>query len=445
MKVGMISAGAAGMLCGACIHDNTLAAALQRLGHDAALIPLYTPMRTDETNVSMDRVFFGAVNVYLQSRSRWFARLPGFLHRWLDRRSVLEYVSRFSASSDARDLGRLTVTMLEGEDGNSASELEALVDWLRSDLRPDVVQLQNSMLLGVARRVKQELGVPVVCSLLGEEIFLDDLIEPYRTRARQVLYERVHDADAFLCGSSEYADFMADYLHVERERIHIVPFGLLLQDFDPPGTPLPRATVEAAAEEPPFAIGFLARICPEKGLHILVEAFRQLAEQAGKSRVRLRIAGYLGPKDQAYAAEQMARLQEWGLAEQVEMLGEVDRAGKLALLRSVDAVAVPTVYRESKGLSLLEAQAAGVPVVVPHHGVFPEMLERTGGGLLVEPESADAVAAALMLLMRSREHRHSMGERARKVVHTEHSDEAMARRTLDIYEKLVTQAAGRAA
>ena len=60
MKLAHISPGAGGMYCGSCMHDNTLASALIKLGHEVALIPIYTPVRTDETDVSIDQVFYGA-------------------------------------------------------------------------------------------------------------------------------------------------------------------------------------------------------------------------------------------------------------------------------------------------------------------------------------------------------------------------------------------------
>ena len=73
MKIAYIAAGAAGMYCGTCIHDNTLVAIIQKKGHDIALIPTYTPLRTDEENVSLNRVFYGGVNVYLQQKLALFA------------------------------------------------------------------------------------------------------------------------------------------------------------------------------------------------------------------------------------------------------------------------------------------------------------------------------------------------------------------------------------
>src|ERR1043165_1330623 len=90
MKIIYLAAGAGGMYCGSCLHDNTLAAALLALGEDVLLVPTYTPLRTDEPNVSIDRVFFGGINVYLQEKSSLFRHTPWWMDRWLDHPALLE-------------------------------------------------------------------------------------------------------------------------------------------------------------------------------------------------------------------------------------------------------------------------------------------------------------------------------------------------------------------
>ena len=198
MRVTLLSGGAAGMYCGSCIHDNTVAATLQRQGHDAVLVPLYTPLRTDEPNVSVDRVFLGAVNAYLSVKAPRLARLLRPVRRLLDRPRLLEWVGRMGAAADAGELGELTLAMLAGGDGPMRSSLEQLRDWLVDGHRPDLVHLQNSMLLGMAPLLRETLGVPVTCSLQGEDLFLDELVEPYREKAlekgRQQLVEQWNQA-----------------------------------------------------------------------------------------------------------------------------------------------------------------------------------------------------------------------------------------------------------
>ena len=437
MRIAYISAGAAGMYCGSCIHDNTLAAALQRQGHEVALIPLYTPTRTDEENVSMDRVFFGAINVYLQTRRPWLSRLTRPIAGWLDRPGLLKKLSGLSAASSARDLGELTVSVLHGEEGRSREELEKLATFLHDTWQPEIIHLQNSMFLGLARRLKEVLGVPVVCSLQGEDIFLEDLIEPYRMQALEAIHQRAVDADGLVATSAYYADAMARYLEIPRHRISVVPLGLHLEGYE-----ASEARGHLPLEAHPFTIGYLARICPEKGLHILVDAFRQVVAAVGAAKVRLRVAGYLGGRDKAYFHALERQIQDWGLSRQIDLVGEVDREQKLAFLHSLDVLSVPSTYREPKGLSVLESLAAGVPVVLPDHGAYPELVHATGGGILVEPRSPDALASALIPLTRDRARCHQMGQRARQIIYRDFTDSRMADLTVAYYRQVMADLSG---
>src|SRR5436309_7630508 len=147
-RVTYITAGAAVMFCGSCMHDNTSAAALTRLGHDVLLVPTYTPIRTDEEDVSQKRVFFGGINVYLQQKLSLFRHTPWFLDRLLDAPRLLRWASRFAVKTQARDLGELTVSVLRGEHGRQRKEVAKLVRWLEREVRPGLVNLTSALLSG---------------------------------------------------------------------------------------------------------------------------------------------------------------------------------------------------------------------------------------------------------------------------------------------------------
>ncbi len=429
MKVAYITAGAAGMYCGTCIHDNTVASVLKRQGHNVALIPTYTPTRTDEENVSLDRIFYGGINVYLQQKLSIFRHTPWVLDRMLDNPSLLNSLANFSASTDARDLGQLTVSMLSAEEGYQKKELAKLVKWLQEENKPDIVYLTNSMLIGMAREIKKAVGVPVVCALQGEDIFLRDLIDPYKTKALSLLAERAKDADGFVAPCNYYAQFMAEeYLKVAIDKIHVVPLGLNLEGH---GEKVDKAG------PPPFIIGYLARICPEKGLHILVSAFYTLTKELGADNVALHVAGYLGKKDEPYFEELVNQIHAWGLQDSFVHHGEVSREEKINFLNRLHVFSVPTVYRESKGLSILEALANEVPVVQPKHGSFPEMVKATEGGILVEPESAEALAEGIFQLYRDSERRRQLGRTGKLNVHRNFSDEIIAQQLMNVFEKYI--------
>ncbi|HEX9653406.1 MAG TPA: glycosyltransferase family 4 protein [bacterium] len=426
MRIAYISTGAGGMYCGTCIHDNTLAAALIRKGHEVALIPTYTPMRTDETSVSIDHIFYGGINVYLQEKFAFFRHTPWILDRLFNSPRLLNWLSKMSSTTDARDLGALTVSVLKGENGHQRKELEKLVTWLKESYKPDLVHLNISMFLGMAREIKNELDVPLLCGVQGEDLFLEELTEPYRTEASDIMRERANDVDGFIAASRYYADYMADFLHVSREKFHVAMLGIKLDDY----IGMPNSKPQS-----PFVIGYLARLAPEKGLHLLVDAFKKLRHKTGAGKLKLKVAGYLSKKDEAFVAKIRQQLVDEGHDGDFEYFGEVDRVQKVSFLSSLHVLSVPTVYKESKGLFVLEALANGVPVVQPRHGSFPEFIDATGGGILVEPHSADALADGLEQLMNDHARREEMGRKGKEAVRRYFSDQVMADAMVEVYKQ----------
>ncbi len=424
MKIAYLAAGAAGMYCGSCLHDNTLATALLALGEDVVLVPIYTPIRTDEADVSERRVFFGGINAYLQQKIPLFRHTPRWFDRWLDHPTLLRLLAGRGASVDPAKLGAMTVSMLSGEVGNQRKELDKLVDWLIDEVQPDVVHLSNSMMLGLARMIAKRCGPPVVCSLSGEDIFLEKLTPPHYEQARLLLRERAAEVQAFVSLNSYYADFMAEYLSVERAKIHVIPHGLKLEGHAQSQRPIPGV---------PLRIGYLARICEDKGLHLLVEACERLIEHYELPQIELHAAGYLGSSDRKYLQQIQKRVNQGPLVGKFRYHGELDRAGKIDFLQSLDVFSMPTVYRESKGLPLLEALANAVPAVVPQHGTFPELITDTGGGLLCQPHDAADLAAKLASLLTDLQRAKELGRVGQQAIRDRYHAQAMAKRTLSLY------------
>lgn len=428
MKIAYIAAGAGGMICGNCLRDNALAAALIELGHDVHLIPTYTPIRTDEPDVSSPRVFYGGMNVYLQQKSALFRHTPGGFDRLLDTPALLRWVSQFAVKTQPQDLGELTVSVLQGSEGRQAKELRKLIAGL--DLhRPEVVHLTNSMLAGIAPAVKRELGIPVLCSLQGEDYFLSHLPSPYRERAFAVLKEMARSVDGFIAPCSDHAAAMAPHLGVPEDEIAVVLPGINLEGY--------AQRRERNPDE--FVIGYLARVSPEKGLHLLADAFRQVHEHAANSghRCRLRVAGWLGPEHKAYLEDIERRLRQWGLHSDFEYAGCIDRTEKLWFLQSLDVLSVPVSYRAPKGLYVLEALASGVPVVQPRLGIFPELIEATAGGLLFERESVDDLARALRELIDRPDEARQMGLQGREAVCQRFHARRAAEETVGVYQQFI--------
>ncbi len=429
MRVAYLASGAAGMYCGSCMRDNRLAATLIAQGRDVVLMPLYTPLRTDEVDVSRSPIYYGGIHVFLEQQSALFRRLPRWLTGWLDSPAVLRRAMRFSGATSAADLGAMTVSVLRGKSGAQRKELARLIEGLRS-IRPDVVNLPFLMFVGIAEPLKRALGVSITCTLGGEDIFLDELPEPHREEVFRLIRESAQWVDGFIAVTRYYADHAARHFDLPRERIHVVPLGVHVDDFA--GDPRPKSL--------PFTIGYLARICPAKGLLGLCKAVGELRREGHDCRILA--AGYLGPADRPYLDRVRACLVEHRAVDAFEYRGEVDRAGKIELLRSSHVFSVPTVYQEAKGVYVIEALAAGLPVVQPRHGSFPELIEATGGGLLYDPIQPGALARTIATLMDDEPLRARLAEKGREAVRRSFTDVIMADEAWSVFERMASQARG---
>jgi len=427
VRILQITAGAGGMYCGSCLRDNALAAETMARGHDVSLLPVYTPTLTDERNVSDEHVFFGGISVYLEQKFPLFRRTPAILDKLWDAGPVIRFASGRGVSVDPKDLGELAVSTLKGEEGYQAKEVRKLVEYVASQPPYDVVVIPMSLLLGLAPPLKRALARPVLCTLQGDDLFLEGLGEPYRSQSKELIRKHAPVVDAFVATSDYYSDFMAGYLGLPREKIHTVPLGITLEGHDP--SPRVRSG--------PFTLGYFARIAPEKGLHLLAEAYRILRRERGLPASRLEAAGYLAPEHRAYLAGIEATLRESGLHGEFRYHGSVDRAGKIAFLRSLDVLSVPSPYAEPKGLYVLEAMANGVPVIQPRHGAFPEVIAKTGGGLLFEPNDMDSLSDAVLALHRDPVRAAELGRRGADGVSRHYTAARMAEASLALYERVI--------
>ena len=428
MKILYLTGGAGQMYCGSCLRDNALAAELIARGHDVTLLPIYTPTLTDEPNVSNGKVFFGGISVYLEQYLPLFRKSPRWLDRLWDSTPMLQLASRRSISTSPKMLGELTVSMLKGEDGFQQKEIAKLLDWLKHETAPDVISLPYSLLLGLAKPIKEALGRPICCTLQGEDLFLEGLHEPYKSEALDLIRENIKYVDAFISVSEYYAEFMPEYLSVPREKIRVVPLGINLEGYQP--RPSNRSQT--------FTVGFFARVAPEKGLHVLAEAYRALRASGELPAARLDAAGYMAPEHKKYLTEIEDKMTAAGFGEEFRYHGVLDREQKIAFLRKLDVLSVPATYDEPKGMFLLEAMACGVPVVQPRRGAFTEIVEKTGGGLLVEKDDPRSLGNGLLRIFREPELGERLGQTGLNKVHEHYSVARMADRAVEAYESVLS-------
>jgi glycosyltransferase involved in cell wall biosynthesis len=433
LKIVMIVPGSGGTFyCENCLRDTALIQALRKRGHEVVMVPMYLPFFTDEPGVAGETpVFFGGINVYLQEKCVLYRYAPRWLSRWFDAPWLLERLAKYSGSTKAFGMGRMTLSMLQGMDGHHATELERMVEWLLRDGRPDVIQISTALLIGLARQLREKLGTPVVCLLQDEDTWVDALEPPYPALCWNAIRDGAKEADKLVAVSDYYARFFSQRAGLPRERMAVVHPGI-----DPTGYGRPEDAPDAkerVAAPPPPTIGYLSQMTESLGLGTLVEAFMLLKAKPGLETLRLRAMGGLNGPDKAFVSGLKAKLAAKGMVDSVEFLPELDRASRIRFLQSLTVMSVPIPGGAAFGTFLLESLAAGVPVVQPNCGAFPELIQATGGGLCYEPQTGQALAEALETLLRDPPRAAELGRQGRAAVLARFTVEAMADKMMEVY------------
>ena len=416
------------MYCGNCFRDNALVAALRKAGHEVTMIPLYLPFTLDEENQASETpIFYNGVNVYLEQKSALYRAAPRWLHRMVGSDTMLGWAASQVGKTRAEEVGDLTISMLRGEEGHQARELEELIDWLKTQPKPDVISLSNSLLLGLAHRLKDAIGAPVVCLLQNEAPYIDSMPEEVREEVWQIMAERAQEIDRFIAPSAFYAKRMRDKLNLTAERVQVIQNGINHDGY----------SAERVAPNPPV-IGFFSRMCKDKGLDTLVDAFIKMKQDNHIPQLRLKIGGGCGPGDEPFVERLRDRLHAKALLGDVEFHPNLSRPEKQAFLKSLSVLSVPAQFGESFGFYVIEALAAGVPVVQPHCASFPELVKTTGGGRVYDHEGTESLAAALEGMLHNPTEAKAIGLKAREVVREIFSVEHMAEQMIDLLDGLVS-------
>jgi glycosyltransferase involved in cell wall biosynthesis len=386
MKIVNIVPGFGGTFyCGNCLRDSAYVRSLRNLGHDAVTLPVYLPLSLDGKVGKPDKpVFYGAVNIYLKQAFPIMRKMPAWMEKAFNSDWILKYAASKAGSTRAEGLEDMTTSMLMGMDGNQASELRELVDFLKYHEKPDIVHFSNALLIGMAKSIKEETGIPTVCSLQDEDVWIDAMRPEYQEEMWNLLAEKARDIDAFIAVSSYFAGIMKDKMHIPEEKLHVIPIGIIPENYE----------VHKPAIDPP-AIGYLSRLNEENGFSILVDAFIKLKSDPQFRTLKLIATGGKTGDDKAFIALQVKKLKNAGLLDFVEFPDDFSAIGIRELFKSISLLSVPVLKGEAFGIYQIEAMASGIPIVQPSLGAFPEIVEKTSGGLIYNPNTPNALAQKL--------------------------------------------------
>jgi len=427
MRIVSIVPGSGGTFyCQNCMRDNALVKAMKRAGHDVSMVPMYLPLNVDVEGMMGDTpVFYGAVNLYLKEKLPMFRKVPSWLEHFFDSERLLQYAARKSGSTRAAGMEEMTLSMLYGEDGRQAEELEHLIRYLDEHIKPQVVHLSNALLMGLAPRLKRDLGAAVVCSLEDENEWVDPMAPHYQAKVWAAMAEKAGSIDAFVPVSRYFGDYMQKKMNIPDDKLHLIYPGFDLSGyrmFDPPDKPV---------------IGYLARMYPTFGLDVLVDAYLRIKKISELAHAELHITGGYTADDKPFVHSIKQKLQQAGVADDVRFVKKFNKEYRIEFLRNLSVLSVPVKSGQAFGAFQAEALAAGVPLVQPKVGGFPEVIELTGGGVIYEPNDADHLAEALRSVLTQPEMLQEMREKGHKATHEHFNIEAVATKMLELYRHVV--------
>ncbi len=427
MKIVYVTPGSGGMFyCQNCFRDSELLKSLSVPGHEVIKVPMYLPVNLDNNvNIVDTPVFFGAVNVYLKEKFPFYRHAPVWLERLFDSQALLQFAAKKSGSTRATGLEEMTISMLLGEKGHQASELDHLINYL-SRVNPDIVHLSNALLLGLAHRLKADLGAGVVCSLQDENEWIDLMEESYRRQIWDIMAERAEDVDFFVTASRYYANKSQEQLRIPGNKIKVICGGINLDGYEMSSLPF----------DPPV-IGYLCRMSGYFGLGILVDAFIHLKKESRYKDLRLHITGGYAGEDKHFVRELLKKVSKLGYEKEVKIFKHFDKENRIKFLKSLTLLSVPVPGGEAFGAYQVEALAAGVPVVQPDVGCFPEFVEVTGGGIIYEPNDSETLAKAISSLLSDPDRLRKLGEKGSGVVLDRFSMKNMAGNIVKVYEQVL--------
>lgn len=264
----------------------------------------------------------------------------------------------------------------------------------------------------------QAAGVPMIHHVHGRTDLEQD--SAFRNRAGAIVQRLgLRQARRLIAVSDSTADYLRSLGYPE-QRIRVVPNGVSV-------APSPRHWQSPGYE---WVIGTAALFRPIKGLEVLIQALAQL--RAAGWPVVLRAVGTF--EREAYRQQILALAAEKGVSEHILWTGFTrDTAAELS---KMDLFVVPSLYGEGLPMVLLEAMAAGLPVVASATEGMPGVLDQGKAGVLVRPGSWTALAQAIVALMQAPEKTQALARIGQQRQRDHYSDLAMARQVAAVYQEL---------
>lgn len=276
--------------------------------------------------------------------------------------------------------------------------------------------------------VARAKGIPYVIQAHGS---LDPRYRGQKRRAKDVYHALVEDriiarASSILSTSERERSFVRG-LGVGVPT-WVIPIGVDTEELRLPGTP---QILEAAGIRPDSrVVTFLGRVAAKKGVALLVDSFRRIAESIPLAHLVV-----AGPDDDGIGSDLAARIAGTDLAGRISFVGSVSGPAKRALLQRSDVFVLPS-ESESFGIAVAEAMAVGCPVVVSPQVAIADVVHSSGAGIVAERDSA-AVAEAVRTILMDPTRAKAMGEAGTRAVDARFAWPVVAEQMESMYEAVV--------
>ncbi len=414
--------------CGNCLRDSTYIKGLKQAGLEVVKVPMYLPIFADEHDLEEIPVFYGAISLYLKHSFPILQKAPQWLDRILNSGPALKFAASMAGSTNAKGLEDMTISMLLGEQGEQKKELDHLVDWIGEHCDADVIHLSNALLLGLARRIKERLNVPVVCTLQDEDVWINAMDKVFGERTWKLMSERARDVDAFFAVSEFFAKKMQKKLQIPQRKLYTQYIMVNPDDYNYINT-----------KEKTPAIGYISRMCEENGLEVLIDAFILLKKDSSFKDTMLVITGGKTGDDDKFLRRIRKKIADASVQQYIEFHKDFEEDGRRDFFNKVSMVSVPVLEGEAFGLYILESITSGVPVVQPALGAFPEIIELAGGGITYQPNSPKELANSLAILLNDPEKLSELSRAGRKgiIEHFDLQDQTL--KMVNLYKNISNQ------
>lgn len=412
--------------CGNCLRDSSYVRSLVEAGHDAVTLPIYLPLTLNGEKQSDTPVFYGAINIYLKQKFPFLRRMPKWLEHFFNSPFLMSYAAKKAGSTRAHGLEEITISMLKGHEGYQKEELQHLIDFLKHHEKPDVVHLSNALLMGLARKIKDELGIPVVCSLQDEDVWIDAMDDSYQEKLWNLFSEKAKDVDAFIAVSHFYGDVMKKRMNISEDKLNVIHVGIDPEVFE----------MSTPAFDPPV-IGFMSRMNEENGFEVFIDALIELKSIPEFKDVKLRCSGGQTGDDIKFIQRQVKKLKKHGFENDVEFIEEYREKYLSEFFQPLTLLSVPVLKGEAFGLYQIESLACGVPLVQPALGAFPEIIEATRGGVTYTPNKSMALAKKLQEVLSNPDQLIEMSKAGRKSIEEHFNSRKLIKKMMNVYEQVV--------